>query len=97
MLIERKAEFYSVSIDNTVDDAMVAIKCDNPRLKGVSPKGKANFVWVQRFILYRAPQTALRGSAFLQDEDSLQVGSEAKDNMAAFVLANGGISIMLRL
>ena len=46
---------------------------------------------VQHFI-HPAPQTALRDSAFLQREASPQVVSEAKDNMAGFVLANGSMS-----
>ena len=36
--------------------------------------------------------TALRDGAFLQSEATPQVVSEAKDNMAGFVLANGGMS-----
>ncbi|MFO1439683.1 MAG: hypothetical protein U1F81_15280 [Verrucomicrobiaceae bacterium] len=48
-------------------------------------------VRVQHFI-HLAPQTALRDSAMLQSEASLQVVSEAKDNMAGFVLANGSMS-----
>ena len=36
--------------------------------------------------------TALRGSAFLQSEAKMQVVSEAKNNMAGFVLANGSMS-----
>jgi len=47
---------------------------------------------VQHFIHHLAPQTALRDSAFLQREASPQVVSEAKDNMAGFVLANGSMS-----
>jgi hypothetical protein len=39
-----------------------------------------------------APYTALRCSAFLPSEASPQVVSEAKDNMAGFVLANGSMS-----
>jgi len=34
---------------------------------------------------------ALRGSAFPQSEAKPQVVSEAKDNMAGFVLANGSM------
>lgn len=58
------------TIGMTVDDAMVAIECDNARLKGVLPKD------------YARPgiDTALRGSAFLQSEAKPQVVSEAKDN-----------------
>jgi type I restriction enzyme M protein len=59
---------------------------------GVPPKGNANFAWVQHFIHHLAPQTAQRDSAFLQSKASPQVVSEAKDNMAGFVLANGSMS-----
>ena len=52
----------------------------------------ANFAWVQHFIHHLAPQTARRDSAFLQSEAKQQVVSEAKDNMAGFVLANGSMS-----
>jgi type I restriction-modification system DNA methylase subunit len=44
------------TIGKIVDDAMVAIERDNPRLKGVPPKGNANFAWVQHFIHHLAPQ-----------------------------------------
>ena len=47
---------------------------------------------MQHFIHHLAPQTALRDSAFLQSEASPQVVSEAKDNMAGFVLTNGSMS-----
>jgi type I restriction enzyme M protein len=47
---------------------------------------------VQHFIHHLAPHTAMRDSAFTQCEDSPQVVSEAKDNMAGFVLANGSMS-----
>jgi hypothetical protein len=48
--------------------------------------------WVQHLIHHLAPQPALRDSAILQSEASQQVVSEAKDNMADFVLANGSMS-----
>lgn len=38
------------------------------------------------------PMNALRDSAFLQSEASLQVEGDAKDNMAGFVLANSSMS-----
>ena len=59
---------------------------------GVPPKGNANFAWVQHFIHHLAPQTAMRDSALHQRKASPQVVSEAKDNMAGFVLANGSMS-----
>ncbi len=52
----------------------------------------ANFAWVQHFIRHLAPHTAVRDSAFTQREAISQVVSEAKDNMAGFVLANGSVS-----
>ncbi len=43
-------------------------------------------------VHHLAPQTALRASAFARREAIPQVVSEAKDNMAGFVLANGSMS-----
>jgi type I restriction enzyme M protein len=59
---------------------------------GVPPKGNANFAWVQHFIHHLAPQTGGRDTAFIQSEASPQVVSEAKDNMAGFILDNGSMS-----
>ncbi|MEQ2008626.1 MAG: N-6 DNA methylase [Limisphaerales bacterium] len=56
---------------------------------GVPPKGNAHFAWMQHYIYDLMPHTAMRDSAILQREASPQVVSEAKDNMAGFVLANG--------
>jgi hypothetical protein len=56
---------------------------------GVQTKGNANFAWMQYFIHHLAPQTACAIAQLSQREASPQVVSEAKGNMAGFVLANG--------